>query len=278
MVERGQRIKMGTPVVSLDVRSATLSAREAQANLAAAKTQRELADTECARTKSLLDKGAITKEEYDRQESQCSTSLSQVAAAEARVQMMSKSVNDGVVYAPFNGVVTERDVSPGEWVNPGKPLFTLVDDDPLRIDLSVPEAQVADLKLGEDVVVIAVAYPDKQFHAAITRIGAEIGRSRSLIVEATFDKGTDLLPGMFAEAHVQTGTTKRPVVPADAIVKRGKVYHAFVDVKGELQDRIVQLGPAPSKDQVSILQGVAAGDKVVAKITDQVVDGAKVVE
>jgi hypothetical protein len=83
---------------------------------------------------------------------------------------------------------------------------------------------------------------------------------------------------MFAEARVQIGSTKRPVIPASAVVKRGKSWHAFVDVKGELQDRIVQLGPAPSKDQVSIIQGVDAGDKVVTKISDQVVDGAKVVE
>jgi membrane fusion protein (multidrug efflux system) len=278
LVERGQRVKLGQPCVSLDVRSAALSAREAQANLSAAKAQRELADTECARTKSLLDKGAITKEEYDRQENQCTTALSSVAAAEARVQLMSKSVGDGVIYAPYNGIVTERDVSPGEWVNPGKALFTLVDDDPLRIDLSVPEAAVAQLSLNQRVDVVAVAYPDKTFHASITRIGAEIGKSRALTVEATFDKGTDLLPGMFAEARVQIGTTKRPVLPADAVVRRGKAWHAFVADKGELSDRIVQLGPSMDKDHVSILQGVAANEKVVAKVTDQVVDGAKVAE
>ena len=71
MIERGQRVKMGDPVVRLDVRSAALSSREAQANLAAARSQKELAEGECKRVQSLLDKGAITRSEYDRQMAAC---------------------------------------------------------------------------------------------------------------------------------------------------------------------------------------------------------------
>ncbi len=73
MVERGKRVKQGDPVVQLDVRSAALGAREAQANLASARAQRELAEEECRRTKSLLDKGAITKSEFDRQNAACTS-------------------------------------------------------------------------------------------------------------------------------------------------------------------------------------------------------------
>src|SRR4029077_15312890 len=156
--------------------------------------------------------------------------------------------------------------------------FTLVDDDSLRIELSVPEAAVRFIQLDQIVDVTAVAYPDKVFHAKVTRVGAEIGRSRALVVEATLDKGTDLKPGMFAEASIRIGETKRPVIPKEAAVKRGKTWHVFVDNKGELEDRIVQLGSKPSPDQLSIVQGLAPGDKIVAKVTDQIVDGLKVVE
>jgi len=62
------------------------------------------------------------------------------------------------------------------------------------------------------------------------------------------------------------------------VVKRGKIWHAFVSVKGELQDRVVQVGAAPAPGQLSILQGLNKGDKVVAKITDQITDGLRVVE
>jgi membrane fusion protein (multidrug efflux system) len=278
LVERGQRVKAGDPVVRLDVRTASLSAREAQANVESARAQKQLADEECRRAKALLDKGAITRSEYDRQSTQCTSSLQQVSAAQARADMISKSINDGLVRAPFDGVVTEKSVSVGEWVAPGRTLFTLVDDDPLRIELSVPEAQVRSIQKDQKVELNAVAAPDKTYTAKVTRIGGEVGKSRSLIVEATLDPQSDLVPGMFAEAHVIVGQTPRPVVPKDAVVKRGRIWHAFVAVKGELQDRIVQVDGSPAPGQVAIIQGVNKGDKVVAKVTEQITDGLRVVE
>lgn len=278
MIERGQRVKMGQPVVQLDVRSAALGAREAAANLAAAQSQKQLADQECERTKSLLEKGAITKSEYDRQMAQCTSAQEQVAAVKARTEMMSKSVSDGLVRAPFDGVVSEKMVAPGEWVAPGKPLFTLVDDDPLKVELSVSEIAISQIKKDQRVEIISVAHPEKHYGATITRLGAEIGRTRSLIVEATLDKGTDLVPGMFAEAHIQVGQTTRPVLPATAVAKRGKTWHAFVIKNGEVEERLVQLGAQPAEGQVSIVQGVAKGEKVVAKVDDKIVDGIKVTE
>jgi membrane fusion protein (multidrug efflux system) len=278
MIERGQRVKIGQPVVQLDVRSAALGAREANANLAAAKAQKALADQECERTRSLLDKGAITKSEYDRQMTQCTAAIEQVAAVTARTQMMAKSVADGIVYAPFAGIVSEKMVSPGEWVAPGKPLFTLVDDDPLKVELSISEIAVTYVKQNQRVELITVSQPDKSYGATITRLGAEIGRTRSLIVEATIDKGSELGPGMFVEARIQIGEVTRTIVPADAVVKRGRRWHALV-VKGtEVEDRLVQLGAAPGPGQVSIVEGVVKGDKLVLEPTEAIVDGTKVVE
>jgi membrane fusion protein (multidrug efflux system) len=263
MVERGQRVKMGAPVVQLDVRTSALAAREAQANLANARAQRELAEQECARTKQLLDKGAITRSEYDRQTTQCTSALQQVSAAEARTEMMIKSVADGIVRAPFEGVVAQKSVSAGEFVSPGRPLFTLVDDDPLKIELSVPESAVRAIKEGQEVDVVAVAARDKVHKAKITRVGAEIGRTRSLIVEATLAPGSGLVPGMFAEARITIGQVPRVVVPKEAVVRRGKSWHAFVVVDGEAQVRIVQVASSADPAKVAIVQGLAKGDKVV---------------
>lgn len=278
LIERGQRVKAGDPVVRLDVRTAALSGREAQANLEAARAQKRLAEEECKRTQTLLEKGAITRSEYDRQATQCTSTMQQVSAAQARADMITKSISDGLVRAPFDGLVTEKSVAPGEWVAPGRALFTLVDDDPLRIELSVPEAAVRAVAKGQKVELSAVAQPGKIYTALVTRIGGEIGKSRALVIEATLDPQQDLVPGMFAEAHVVTGQTPRPVIPAEAVVKRGKLWHAYVAVKGELQDRIVQVGAAPAPGQISILQGITKGDKVVAKVTDQITDGLRVVE
>jgi membrane fusion protein (multidrug efflux system) len=280
LVERGQRVKMGQPVVQLDVRNAALSSREAQANLEAARAQKQLAEEECKRTQVLLEKGAITRSEYDRQATQCTSTLQQVSAAQARADMISKSVSDGLVRAPFDGQVTEKSVAPGEWVAPGRTLFTLVDDDPLKIELSVPEAEVSRIQKDQAVDLTTIARSGTHYAATVTRIGGEIGKSRSLVVEATLAPQTDLVPGMFAEAHVIVGQVSRPVVPRTAVKQSGKLWHAFVAVKGELQDRIVQIQaePEPAPGQVAILQGLNAGEQIVTQVTDQTIDGLRVVQ
>ncbi|MBX3159582.1 MAG: efflux RND transporter periplasmic adaptor subunit [Deltaproteobacteria bacterium] len=272
MVDRGDRVKQGANVVRLDVQNAGLAAREAMANVASARAQRQLAEEECKRTQTLLEKGAITRSEFDRQNATCTSAVQQVAAAEARAAMMAKSMTDGIVRAPFEGIVSERNVNIGEWVAPGRSLFTLVDDDPLRIQLSVPEAVVPVVKEKQKVEVIAVADREKVHMATVTRIGGEIGRSRSLIVEATLDPNSGLKPGMFAEAHLLTGkTTKYPIVAKEAVVKRGKTWHVFTVKKGELHDQIVQLGPEPEPGKVSVIQGLKKGDKVVGSVVAKMV-------
>lgn len=273
LVERGQRVKMGDPIVQLDVRTAALSAREAQANLVTARAQRQLAEQECARTQQLLDKGAITRSEYDRQTTQCTSALQQVSAAEARSQMIAKTVADGIVRAPFAGVIAQKSVAIGEFVSPGRPLFTLVDDDPLKIELSVPEERVRAIQIDQPVELIAVAAPEKPARAKVSRIGAEIGRTRSLIVEAQLEAGSGLVPGMFAEARITTRQVTRLVVPKEAVVKRGKTHHVFVvaavEARGEraagkeLRDETVQITPAGDDKHWAISGAVNKGDQVV---------------
>ncbi len=276
MVDRGTRVKMGDPVVRLDVRSAALSQQEAAANLSAARVQRQNAEDECARAKALLDKGAITKSDWDKQDTQCQSSLSQVTAAEARTAMAAKTVSDGIVRAPFAGIVDAKSVSPGEWVTPGRSLFTLVDDNPLKISLSVPEAQIPLVKMGQHVDIVSVAYPDKSFGATVSRVGAEVGASRALVIDATLDPGSPLVPGMFAEAHLVIGHSVRPVIPSTALVRRGKTWHAFVAAGGELQERIVQLAGSPVDGKAAIVAGITANEQVVSPIGDQIVDGLHV--
>jgi membrane fusion protein (multidrug efflux system) len=302
-VERGDEVKFGDPLLQLDVKTATLGAREVQANLASARAQRELAEGECKRTQELLDKGAITRSEYDRQRTQCTSALQQVSALEARAAMMTKSVADGIVRAPFKGVIGQRMVSAGEWVAPGRPLFVLVEKEPLKIELSVPEIAIGKIEAKQRVELRSVANPEHPAFATITRIGAEIGRTRSLIVEAELDPGSKLLPGMFAEAYVKIGDVDRVVLPTEAITRRcasagagsgsgsaapppkkkdaveckAKPRVFVLGKSGELEERLVQLGPIVG-DKVAVIDGVVADEKVVAKVTNDIVDGLRVTE
>lgn len=277
MVERGQQVKMGAPLLRLDTRSAALGAREAQANLASARAQRQLAEDECRRAQALFDKGAITKSQFEREQTSCTAALQQVAAAEARTELIAKSVADGIVRAPFAGEVSATYVASGEWVNPGKPLLTLIDVDPLKVEFSVPEVLVSKIVVGQRAALAAMAYPGQEFGAKVTRLGGEISRTaRALVAEAEVDAGSKLLPGMFVEAQVAIAQVSRPVGPATAVQRRGKTQRAFVVVDGEIEERVVQLGAPPAPGQVSFIAGVKVGEKLVTEIHKDVIDGARV--
>ena len=277
MVERGARVKLGEALVMLDAQTAALSAVGVKAQLASARAQEQLAADECKRAQALLDKGAITRSQYDHEMTSCTAAQQAVEATKAQLNLIGKSIADGVVRAPFAGVIADRWVSPGEWVAPGMRLVSLVDDDPLRIELSVPERWVPRMALGQDVTVTAIAYPEQKFPAKVTRIGAEIGRmTRALTVEAQLAPGSSLRPGMFAEAQLTLGQLPMAVVPKAALVRRGSTWRLFVVVKGHLEERVVQLGPELADGKVALLRGAVPGDKVAAKIAEQVTDGIRV--
>ncbi|MGE3762556.1 MAG: efflux RND transporter periplasmic adaptor subunit, partial [Kofleriaceae bacterium] len=105
-VKRGQRVKKGDPVVRLDVRSAAMQSAEAAANLASARAEKKNAEIECQRAERLYAQGAITRSEADRTATRCESAVSQVSAATARASVIAKGVSDGVVRAPFDGVVS----------------------------------------------------------------------------------------------------------------------------------------------------------------------------
>lgn len=277
LVERGARVKFGDPLVRLDASSASLSAQSVKAQLGAAQAQEKLAADECKRAQALLDKGAITRSQYDREITGCTAAAQTVAATRAQLSLVSKSIADGVVRAPFAGRVDGRWVSPGEFVAPGMRLVTLVDDDPLHVELSVPEASVPRIAVGQEVAVSAIAFPGASFPAKVTRIGAEVGRmTRALIVEAVLAPGSTLTPGMFAEASITLGTTPMAIVPATALVKRGTTWRLFAVVKGRIEERVVQRGPDLPDARVALVRGAVAGEQVAAPITEQVVDGVAV--
>jgi RND family efflux transporter MFP subunit len=168
-------------------------------------------------------------------------------------------------------------VEVGEWVAPGMPVVQLIDDDPLKVDISVPESAAPYVKEGLDVELDAVAYPKDKFHAKVTKVGVALNQMpRALVCEATVDPGSPLKSGMFVTVKVTLGMQPMPVVPKSALAQRGTTWRLWVVVKGHLEERVVQLGPELAGGKVAIADGVKAGDKVAAQVTEQVADGARV--
>ena len=127
LVDRGSVVGLGATLIQLDTKSAQLSQAEANANLQNAEASEDLARTLCKRTDELLQRGAISKEEWERTSSQCRTSTASLEAARARASIAEKTLSDATVRAPFAGLVGQRYVSVGEYVQPATRVVTLVE-------------------------------------------------------------------------------------------------------------------------------------------------------
>lgn len=273
-VERGQKVTRGTTIAQLDIRAAAASAAEANANLESAKTQLEASRIECSRYDALVARGAITQQEYAKQTAKCKQDQAALGVSEARVATASLTVGDGTVRAPFTGVVTERAVSVGDYVQPSSKVATLVVGDPLRLLLTVPERRFADVKIGSLVRFVAAALPGRTFEGHIEHVSGEVrSATRDVVVEAEVPNGDGaLLPGMFVDVDVVTGEVPMPVVPKSAVFDVGADKSLYVVNAGQLVRRIVKPGVV-SGDLVAIEEGVTKGDVVVVDPTPSLADG-----
>lgn len=277
-VERGSQVKAGDILATLDVRAAALSATEARAQADTATVAAANAKVECERTRALVASGAIGKAELDRMDTQCRTSALAVGAAQARSQLAAQNVGDGVIRAPFAGVVAERFVDVGEFVRMDSKVVTLVDLSALRLELTIPESSIQAATPGAKVEFAVAGYPDRKFNGTLAFVGASVRTTtRDVVAEATVD-ATDavLRPGMFASGRLVSGEEKAPVLPRSAIVTRdGKSMAFVVAAGGRLEQRILQVGE-PSGDDVAVTRGILEGENVVITPSDKLRNGMRV--
>jgi len=276
-VERGSVVKKGTVLVRLDSRAASAQAEQAAADAEASKLQAQQSRLDCDRTEHMFQKGAISKADYDKAHTQCESSKWTVSSAEARRTLTAEALRDTEIRAPFSGMVVERAVTAGEYVQAASRIATLVDTDSLRVEITVPEADIQFVKAGMQVDFQTSGGSDTRYHGKIRYVGPAVRRqSRDAIVEAVFANQThQLRPGMFVTARLALGEETLPAVPSKAVRDEGTLKHVFVATGGRLEDRLVQ-AREPIDGQVPIVSGVKAGEQVVAELTPDVRDGAKV--
>lgn len=272
LVERGAVVKEGQVVAQLDVRSASLTAAEAAANADLARQQEVVAKRECERYASLVERGTISRAEYDKVKDQCTNTGLSVQAAKARADVAAQVVGDGIIRAPFSGTVTERYVEVGAFVRQDTRVVRLVTLDSLRLVFTVPESHLTKVKEGAEVLFRVASFPDRSFIGKIRYVGASVREStRDLVVEATVvnkpdaastDKTGILRPGMFASVDIVVGEDSLPVVPKTSITEKDGRSLLFVVANGRVEERVVQTG-VESGTNVSVVRGLSAGDLVV---------------
>lgn len=277
-VERGSVVKKGAALARLDARMVSAQAQEAAAQVESLRAQQAQAQLDCDRTQRLFDKGAISKADFDRVHTQCETAKWSLAGAEARKVQTAEALSDTQIRAPFSGMVVDRAITAGEYVRPDSRVVTLVAVDPLRVELTVPEADVTAVKLGATVDFrLAAGKKGAVYHGRIRYIGPAVRQqTRDAVVEAVVDNpNRELRPGMFVTAELALGEQTLPAVPLAAIRQDGTQHHVFVVSGGRLEDRLVQVA-AVVGGMVPIVKGVKGGERVAGTVTPDVRDGARV--
>lgn len=264
LVERGTNVAANALLARLDVRGAAIAVTEAKANARGAATQASASRADCDRSRVLQQKGAISQQDYEKIAAQCQSSAEALEAAEARVVLAAKNVGDGLVRAPFAGMVTERFVNVGEYVREDTKVVTLVTLDPLKLELTLSESKYALVKPGQDPTLRVRAYGEQTFPGRVKIIGGAVRETtRDVVVEAQVPNGDlRLRPGMFASAELVLEEKPLLTIPKSALVKRGGDTHVFVVTQDRAEERAIDLG-ASKEDQVAVHHGLKSGDRVV---------------
>lgn len=274
-VERGMPVKAGQAIAVVDARAAGFQAAAATAQSQAAQTQVALAKQECDRADTLFTQGAIPRAEYDRLKSQCTAQLYQANAAQANADLAGKLAGDTVIRAPIDGVIGERYVNVGEYVQPPSRVASVFSVNPARVTISVPEPVVGQVREGQTLDLEVSSWPDRVFPATVRFVSPVLrAQTRDLIIEATA-KNDDfaLKPGMFATVKLVTGEEVLPTVPVSAIKQDGTVRRLFLAKERRAVELVVRTGL--TKDgRVAVYEALPAGTQVIASPPPGLSDGA----
>lgn len=278
-IERGQPVKAGQVLAIVDSRAAGFQQAAAVAQSQAAQTQVTLARQDCERADTLFSQGAIAKAEFERLKTQCTAQLYNANAAQANADLATKAAGDTIIRAPFDGIVGERLINVGEYVQPPTQVATIFNINPVRVSLSVPEPAVSMVKEGQELMLEVSAYPDRQFPATVRFVSPALRpNTRDLIIEASA-KNDDfaLKPGMFATAKLSIGEEDQPTVPGGAIVADGTVKRMYLARNGQAFEVVVSTGV--TKDgRVAVLEPLQPGEKVIVKPPPGLHDGSSIVQ
>ena len=261
LVVPSQQVKAGEVLAVID-------AREVRARYDQAMALRQQAEADLKRLTSLLEQKILSQAEFDNAQARARVAIAGVTEAETML-------DDTKVTAPFAGVITRKHADVGDLAAPGKPLLDMEDSRALRLEADVPEAVVGKLTLS-DKLPVRIAALETELEGVISEIApaADPG-SRTFLVKLDLPPQPGLRAGQFGRVAMPVGETSALRFPASAVVQRGQMEMVFVVSDGKAQLRLVKTGKRIG-NEVELVSGVEAGEKIVVEGATGLVDGQPV--
>jgi len=260
--EPGTHVKAGDLLVQQDTSSEAAQLRAVEANVTLARLNLE-------RLKKLLERRTVAQSQYDNAEAQYKEGVAQADATRAAIAKKN-------IRAPFAGRLGIRLVNLGQILNEGEPIVSLQSIDPIFVNFSLPQQQLAQVQSGLTVRVTSDALPGEVIEGKITAISPEVdAATRNIRIQATLTNHQERLrPGMFGNVTVVLPAAKNVLaVPATAVLYAPYSDSVFVvDEKKSannekpglvVRQQIVQLGEKRG-DFVAVVSGLKAGETIVS--------------
>ena len=268
---RGYRFSLGAAIdKALDLLGAKIADRKATRDEVLEFFRERLknlwAEKNRNQQKALLEKSFISQSAFDNIQSNYDVAAARLRAAEAELVVARKSLGDAVLVAPISGIVSQRHAQPGERVSLDARVVSIVDLARLQLEAAVPPAAIGQVKVGQPINFRIEGFGEREFTGRIERINpAATAGSRSISVYAVIDNREGLLRGgMFAQGALTLSRVEGALaVPASAV--REEIGQTFVYAieDGMVKKKNVKVGAADAAGRVQVLEGLAAGERIV---------------
>ena len=274
-VQVGDAVQAGQLLLTIEQNTVNDRLAEAQGSREAAVARLDLAEKTYQRYEQLAKAEAVTPQELDRVTAEREQARQNLQAASAGVAQARTGVSYNQLSAPYAGKISERLVESGSTVMPGTPLLVIERSGVAQARLSLPEALMGQIVLGEEMQLEIPA-----LQRTIRGVVAEIQPSsdpstRSFSIKLKLPADANVTPGLFVRAQRRTGTSPALLIPRTALVQRGQLTGVFVLEANILHFRLVKTG-TPRGDKVEILSGLTAGETIVSSDVQRARSGARV--
>lgn len=277
--ELGDRVRQGQLLLRVQARDLKDTVASSSTALDAAERARELAERQLERTQKLVSSGALAQNELEVAENQLAAAEAQRDQARSALATARERLGGALVRAPFDGVISERQVSQGDVVAPGAPLLTVIDPTSMRLRADVPSRALPLLAVGADVEFRLRGIPDKTFHGSIERVGPAADpatRQIPLLVSLPNPTG-QLVAGLFAEGQIAVQREQGLLLPSAALEDtqgRPQVRRLSAD-RVEIVDVTLGVEDAAG-ERVQVTSGLAPGDRVLTGAARSLPAGTRV--
>jgi RND family efflux transporter MFP subunit len=276
-VEKGQLLaEIETPEVDQQLQQARADFETAQANL-------QLAKTTADRWQYLVKSGSVSKQETDQAVSNLAAMKAAADSSAANVGRLEQLQSFEKIYAPFDGVITQRNTDVGDLIDAGasaqpQQLFHMAAISKLRVYVPVPEVYAPAATVGASALLTLDEYPGETFQGKLVRTSDSIdASSRTLLIEVDVDNpSSKLLPGAYVFVHLKVPMEVRSVtIPSSAILFRREGLQVGVVRNGQADLVPVKIG-RDYGSTVEIVSGLQAPDQVILDPADSLVSGTHV--